>query len=99
MVNDACLLSITRSAHTDALLQPTKCAQLAHEVGFPPGVINVLNGHGTPSGATLASHMDIRLVSFTGSTATGKKIQQMAAASNLKKVILERKIHPAAIHA
>ncbi|EMF11855.1 aldehyde dehydrogenase [Sphaerulina musiva SO2202] len=72
-----------------APLTPTKCAQLAHEVGFPPGVINVLNGHGTPSGATLASHMDIRLVSFTGSTATGKKIQQMAAASNLKKVVLE----------
>ncbi|KAI5365305.1 Putative aldehyde dehydrogenase domain, aldehyde/histidinol dehydrogenase [Septoria linicola] len=72
-----------------APLTPTHCAQLAHEVGFPPGVINVLNGHGTPSGAILASHMDIRMVNFTGSTMTGKKIQQMAAASNLKKVILE----------
>ena len=69
--------------------QPTLCAKFAHEVGFPPGVINVLNGHGTPSGATLASHMDIRMVNFTGSTMTGKKIQQMAAGSNLKKVVLE----------
>lgn len=62
---------------------------MAHECGFPPGVINVLSGHGTPSGATLASHMDIRMVNFTGSTMTGRKIQVMAANSNLKKVILE----------
>ncbi|KAF2208532.1 hypothetical protein CERZMDRAFT_114512 [Cercospora zeae-maydis SCOH1-5] len=72
-----------------APLTPTMCAKFAHEVGFPPGVINVLNGHGTPSGATLASHMDIRMVNFTGSTMTGKKIQQMAATSNLKRVVLE----------
>ncbi|KAM3417160.1 hypothetical protein BST61_g8734 [Cercospora zeina] len=54
-----------------APLTPTKLAQLAHEAGFPPGLINVLNGRGTPSGAALSTHMDIRLVNFTGSTATG----------------------------
>ena len=69
--------------------QPTKLAALAREAGFPPGVLNVLSGHGTPAGSTLASHMDIRLVNFTGSTFTGRKIQQAAATSNLKKVVLE----------
>lgn len=72
-----------------APLTPAKLAALSHEAGFPPGVINVLGGHGTPSGATLSSHMDIRLVNFTGSTFTGRKIQAAAASSNLKKVVLE----------
>jgi aldehyde dehydrogenase (NAD+) len=51
--------------------------------------VNVLSGYGTPSGSTLASHQDVRLITFTGSSATGKLIQQYAAKSNLKKVILE----------
>ncbi|TKA82999.1 hypothetical protein B0A55_04677 [Friedmanniomyces simplex] len=72
-----------------APLTPAKLAVLAHEAGFPPGVVNVLGGHGTPSGATLSSHMDIRLINFTGSTLTGRKIQAAAASSNLKKVVLE----------
>ncbi|KAK5119887.1 hypothetical protein LTR85_007213 [Meristemomyces frigidus] len=72
-----------------APLSSAKLAALAHEAGFPPGVINILSGHGTPSGATLSSHMDIRLINFTGSTFTGRKIQAAAAASNLKKVVLE----------
>lgn len=72
-----------------APLTPTKLAALSHEAGFPPGVINVLSGHGQPSGSTLSAHMDIRLVNFTGSTFTGRKIQAAAASSNLKKVVLE----------
>lgn len=72
-----------------APLTSAKLAALAHEAGFPKGVLNVLSGHGTPSGSTLSAHMDIRLVNFTGSTFTGRKIQQAAAASNLKKVVLE----------
>ena len=72
-----------------APLTPAKLAALSKEAGFPPGVINVLSGHGTPSGATLSSHMDIRMINFTGSTFTGRKIQQAAAASNLKRVVLE----------
>ncbi|KXT13473.1 hypothetical protein AC579_8623 [Pseudocercospora musae] len=72
-----------------APLSSAKLATLVNEAGFPPGVINVLSGHGTPCGSTLASHMDVRLVNFTGSTATGRKIQVAAAKSNLKKVILE----------
>ncbi|TKA69440.1 hypothetical protein B0A49_03780 [Cryomyces minteri] len=58
------------------------------EAGFPPGVLQVLSGDGS-TGALLASHMRIRKVSFTGSISTGKKIQEMAAKSNLKRVTLE----------
>lgn len=65
-----------------------KSAELVQEAGFPPGVFNVLHGHGSP-GSVLSSHMDVRVVSFTGSSATGRKIQEAAAKSNLKKVILE----------
>ncbi|KAL4937896.1 hypothetical protein BDV06DRAFT_232261 [Aspergillus oleicola] len=61
---------------------------LIREAGFPPGVFQVLSGDGK-TGALLASHMRIRKVSFTGSIATGKRIQKMAAESNLKRVTLE----------
>lgn len=61
---------------------------LIEEAGFPPGVFQVLSGDGS-TGALLASHMRIRKVSFTGSIPTGKKIQEMAAKSNLKRVTLE----------
>jgi aldehyde dehydrogenase (NAD+) len=61
---------------------------LAKEAGFPPGVFQVLSGDGS-TGALLASHMRVRKVSFTGSIPTGKKILEMAAKSNLKRVTLE----------
>ncbi|KAJ9646942.1 hypothetical protein H2204_000634 [Knufia peltigerae] len=61
---------------------------LAKEAGLPPGVFQVLPGDGT-TGALLASHMRVRKISFTGSIATGKKIQELAAKSNLKRVTLE----------
>ncbi|KAH7121396.1 aldehyde dehydrogenase domain-containing protein [Dactylonectria macrodidyma] len=70
-------------------LSALKLAALSKEAGFPPGVLNVVSGYGEPVGSTLASHMDIRMISFTGSTATGQKIQVAAANSNLKKVVLE----------
>ncbi|KAM0355048.1 hypothetical protein ACHAPU_000898 [Fusarium lateritium] len=62
--------------------------RLIKKAGFPPGVINILNGGGE-TGALLASHMKIRKISFTGSTFTGRKIQEAACKSNLKKVTLE----------
>ena len=61
-------------------------ADLLKEI-LPPGVINVISGPGSV-GAELASHPDVRKVSFTGSVATGKKIMQYAA-SDLKRVTLE----------
>jgi aldehyde dehydrogenase (NAD+) len=57
---------------------------LIKEAGFPPVLINIISGLGNPTGALLASHMKIRKIAFTGSVPTGKKIIQMAAASNLK---------------
>lgn len=61
---------------------------LIKEAGFPPGVFQILSGDGS-TGALLASHMRIRKISFTGSIATGKKVQEAAAKSNLKRVHLE----------
>ncbi|KAF8333464.1 aldehyde dehydrogenase [Cantharellus anzutake] len=58
------------------------------EAGFPPGVINILQGTGQ-SGQYIAEHMKIRKLAFTGSTATGRRVQAAAALSNLKVVTLE----------
>jgi aldehyde dehydrogenase (NAD+) len=62
---------------------------LVVEAGFPPGVINVLSGYGPSAGSALASHMKVRKIAFTGSIATGRKVMQAAAESNLKNVTLE----------
>ncbi|GFF22213.1 aldehyde dehydrogenase [Aspergillus udagawae] len=66
-----------------------KLAQLIVEAGFPPGVVNIIAGLGLPAGQSLAEHPSIRKVSFTGSSATGRKILAAAAKTNLKKVSLE----------
>ncbi|EXJ76616.1 uncharacterized protein A1O5_01124 [Cladophialophora psammophila CBS 110553] len=72
-----------------APLTSAKAATLIEKAGFPPGVINVISGHGQTSGAILSSHMDVRALSFTGSCRTGRLIQAAAAKSNLKHVVLE----------
>ncbi|KAI1126929.1 aldehyde dehydrogenase [Nemania abortiva] len=64
-------------------------AKLIAEAGFPPGVVNIVNGTGAVAGAAISSHMDIDKVAFTGSTAVGRQIMAAAAKSNLKKVTLE----------
>lgn len=61
---------------------------LVKEAGFPPGVINFINGDGRKAGAALAQHMDVDKIAFTGSTATGKEIMKMAAV-NMKNITLE----------
>lgn len=63
-------------------------ASLVKEAGFPPGVINVLNGYGKDVGHALASHSGVDKVAFTGSTVTGKLVQK-AASANLKNITLE----------
>ncbi|KAL1836796.1 hypothetical protein VTJ49DRAFT_4638 [Mycothermus thermophilus] len=72
-----------------APLAVARIAELVVEAGFPPGVFNIISGHGIPSGRILSRHMDVRALSFTGSSRTGKLIQEEAARTNLKKVILE----------
>jgi len=69
-------------------LSTLRVAELAREVGFPPGVINVVPGYGHIAGQYLAEHPGVDKISFTGSTATGRKIVQ-ASAGNLKRVQLE----------
>ncbi|MBF9149429.1 aldehyde dehydrogenase family protein [Novosphingobium jiangmenense] len=58
------------------------------EAGIPAGVVNIINGVGAEAGQALAEHPGVDKISFTGSTATGKRIIQ-AALGNLKKVSLE----------
>ncbi|XP_067093686.1 aldehyde dehydrogenase, mitochondrial-like [Osmerus mordax] len=64
-------------------------ASLIKEVGFPPGVVNILPGMGPSAGAAIAGHMEVDKVAFTGSTEVGHLIQKASASSNLKKVTLE----------
>lgn len=66
-----------------------KLAELALEAGVPEGVINVVPGLGASVGQALAAHTDVNLLSFTGSTATGRKVMEAAARSNGKPVLLE----------
>ena len=67
--------------------QALKTMQAFHEAGFPAGVVNALSGKGPEVGQALVAHPATRLISFTGSTATGKKIMA-AAAEDLKRVQL-----------
>lgn len=62
---------------------------LAIEAGFPPGVLNLVQGLGATTGDAISRHLDIDKVAFTGSVATGRRISIAAAESNLKKVTLE----------
>jgi len=62
--------------------------QLVQEAGFPPGVVNMLNGPGA-TGELMARHPGIAKIAFTGSTAVGKKIAVAAGETNLKRVTLE----------
>jgi len=70
-------------------LSALKLSELVAEAGFPPGVVNTVPALGYVGGAALAAHPDVDKVAFTGSTATGRKIMEAAAKSNLKKVSLE----------
>jgi acyl-CoA reductase-like NAD-dependent aldehyde dehydrogenase len=68
-------------------LSALRVGELALEVGFPPGVLNVLTGDGS-TGAALVDHPDVNKVAFTGSTAVGREIGAKAGKA-LKRVTLE----------
>ncbi|HEY8466189.1 MAG TPA: gamma-aminobutyraldehyde dehydrogenase [Solirubrobacterales bacterium] len=68
-------------------LSTFKLAEIAAEI-FPPGVFNVIGGHGDKAGAALVRHKDVDFVSLTGSPETGKWIAREAA-DTLKRVHLE----------
>lgn len=70
-------------------LTALRVAELAVEAGVPAGVLNIVTGTGKEVGEPIGLHADIDMVSFTGSTATGRRFLRYAADSNLKKVVLE----------
>ncbi len=72
----------------EASLTSLELARILAEVGFPPGVLNVVTGHGEEAGAALVAHPDVAKISFTGGTDTGRLIMRNAAAT-LKRVSLE----------
>ncbi len=64
-------------------------ANLAAEAGLPSGVLNVVPGLGETVGRAMALHMNVDMLTFTGSTEVGKLIMQFAGQSNMKVVLLE----------
>ncbi|QVL29865.1 aldehyde dehydrogenase family protein [Telmatocola sphagniphila] len=70
-------------------LSALRVTQLCADVGFPPGVINVVPGYGPTAGAALSEHMDVDKIAFTGETRTGQIVLTAAANSNLKRCSLE----------
>jgi len=70
-------------------LSALRVAELAVEAGIPPGIFNVVPGFGETAGQALGRHMDVDVVSFTGSTEVGKLFLKYAGESNMKSVSLE----------
>jgi phenylacetaldehyde dehydrogenase len=69
-------------------LAALRLLELMAEVGFPPGVVNVVTGDGPDAGAPLAAHHDVNKITFTGENSTGAKILD-AAKGNMKRLSLE----------
>lgn len=63
-------------------------AEIIDEIGLPAGVFNLVTGYGPVVGEAIASHPDVDMVSFTGSTRAGKRVSELAAQS-VKRVALE----------
>ena len=63
-------------------------AKVAIDVGFPPGVLNIVHGTGPDTGSAIVGHPDVPAISFTGGTSTGAMIASQAAPS-FKKTLLE----------
>jgi aldehyde dehydrogenase (NAD+) len=84
------------AAGCTVVLKPSEVAPLCafilfdaiHEIGLPPGVVNLVPGYGQTVGEAMASHPDIDMISFTGSTRAGKRVAELGA-QTVKKVALE----------
>jgi aldehyde dehydrogenase (NAD+) len=63
-------------------------AEIMDDIGFPPGVFNLVTGVGPVVGEALAAHPDVDMISFTGSTRAGRRVSELASPS-IKKVALE----------
>src|SRR5689334_12789575 len=83
-----CGNTVVLKSGEDVPLSSLNLVKACEKAGIPPGVVNLINGHGEDVGPTLVGHKDVRLISFTGSTATGKIIAEQCARDN-KIVSLE----------
>ena len=63
-------------------------AEVAHEVGLPPGVLNVITGYGPEAGEPLATHPLVDMISFTGSTGVGRRLLELGS-QTVKRAHLE----------
>ncbi|KAF5700696.1 aldehyde dehydrogenase [Fusarium globosum] len=84
----ACGNTIVLKAAEQTPLSILYIAKLIKQAGFPPGVVNIINGLGPIAGSSLCTHPDVHKIAFTGSTATGKTIMKLAS-STLKDISLE----------
>ncbi|MEU5866192.1 aldehyde dehydrogenase family protein [Nonomuraea sp. NPDC047529] len=91
-----CKVGPALAAGCTVVLKPSEVAPLAayalaeifDEVGLPPGVFNLVSGRGPVVGEAMAAHPDVDMVSFTGSTAAGRRVAALAA-ETVKRVALE----------
>ena len=81
--------SVVLKPAESASLSLLRIAELAVEAGLPEGVFNVVTGRGSVVGEALALSMDVDVLAFTGSGATGRRLLEYAARSNLKRCYLE----------
>jgi betaine-aldehyde dehydrogenase len=65
-----------------------KLAEIFHDSGLPAGVFNMVSGQGVPVGEAIASHPDVDMISFTGSTRAGTRVAELGA-KTVKRVALE----------
>lgn len=84
----ACGNTVVLKAAEQTPLSILVFGELIRDAGFPPGVVNFINGYGKTAGAALVQHPLVDKVAFTGSTATASQIMSMAAKS-LKNITLE----------
>jgi alpha-ketoglutaric semialdehyde dehydrogenase len=66
----------------DTPLSTYNLVKACEEAGVPPGVVNLVTGHGETAGAAISGHRDLRLISFTGSTETGRTVAYACAERN-----------------
>ena len=83
-----CGNTVVLKSGEDVPLSALNLVKACEAAGIPKGVVNLINGHGADVGSTLVGHPDVRLISFTGSTDTGRIIAEQCARDN-KIVSLE----------
>lgn len=81
--------SVVVKPAAETALTALRLAELAGEAGLPRGVLNIVTGSGSEVGEPLGRHPDVDMVSFTGSTVTGRRFLHYSADSNLKEIVLE----------